>query len=129
MLAFVYGSLKEGFGNHGVLGDSPLEGKASLISNSKLVSLGSFPAVVKDQLEDTAILGEVYKVDDKALTRLDRLEGNGSFYNRELRDITMSENGAQRKAWVYFLMSDYGEEVNHLAIDSSNRKVYSWTRD
>ena len=75
---FVYGSLKRGFGNHGVIKDQTFIGKAVTIDNDwEMFSLGGFPGVVKG---NKRILGEVYEVDDRGLSSLDELEGNGSFY-------------------------------------------------
>ena len=72
---FVYGSLLKGMGNHSVLGSAEFVGSGS-ITGYLMYSLGGFPAIKQDP--DTnlkPIRGEVYKVDDEGLRRLDSLEG------------------------------------------------------
>lgn len=92
---FVYGSLKEGFGNHRVMerSNGRYIGVHHTDAEYTMVSLHSFPGVVLGG--DTSIKGEVYEVDH--LTHLDRLEGYPSFYNRK---IIYTEYGP---AWMYFL--------------------------
>lgn len=87
----VYGTLRKGHGNHGVIfgakhiGDTAIKGT--------LYSLGAFPAVTL--AGETKVKCECYEIDDVALARCDRLEGHPSFYKRVEVD---SEFG---KAWVY----------------------------
>lgn len=95
---FVYGSLKRGFGNHRVVKNSVFIGPTITKEAYEMVSLGYFPGLTKNPV--APICGELYSVDKKTMRDLDRLEGNGSFYNREK---VMLNNGT--KAWVYFLMS------------------------
>lgn len=92
---FVYGTLLAGEPNHRVLGDSKLSKKVSLALHCKMVSLGSYPALVQQE-GWRAIRGEVYDVTDDTLQSLDYLEGHPTFYER------FKVNGV----WVYFLNSD-----------------------
>ena len=118
MLAFVYGSLKKGYGNNAVLGDSRLEGDATISGNISLLSLGSFPGLIKNDYDHAVVTGEVYNINDATLARLDQLEGNGHFYQREEKDVIMG-NGAVRKAHVYFLLPTYYGERNTPSAPSS----------
>ncbi len=77
---FVYGTLLSGEPNHGVLRGSRCLGAVSTPPRFTLVDLGAFPGMLAEGT--TAILGEVYEVDDDVLAKLDRLEGHPRFYLR-----------------------------------------------
>ena len=99
----VYGSLKFVFGNHDYhLGNSRRLRDCETLPRYNLFSLGSFPGVTKGGV--TAIQLEMYEVNEKELRGLDALEGNGSFYTREV--ITTSEGDA----WIYLLPEDKYKE-------------------
>ena len=67
----VYGSLRQGFGNHRILGDSKLLGN-EWIPGFEMFQLGSYPGIRKGE---SSILTEVYEVSGETLERLDTLEG------------------------------------------------------
>jgi len=122
---FVYGTLKKGFGNHRLLD----HGKAQFISegttNDKYTMLYYvFPFVSRTMTPKTTIEGEVYEVDDKTFTRLDRLEGYPDFYDRE--QVLVDTPNGKVKVWMYFCDKPYqqyleisktgkfeGNEYNH----------------
>ncbi len=83
---FVYGSLMRGYGNHGLLEESTYLGRAS-VEKLSLHSLGSFPAAIPSDRDDSVVHGEVYSVDDSTLARLDRLEGHPTFYERQVVEL------------------------------------------
>lgn len=89
----VYGSLRQGMGNHRVLGDSPLLGQCR-VTGFEMFSLGGFPFV---RHGDGEITIEVYAVNEHTSMRLDNLEGYPSFYNRAL---IWTPYGP---AWIYFI--------------------------
>lgn len=101
---FVYGTLKQGHGNHGVMPvESEFLGRGSY--DGKMVSLGGFPGVIEDSTGITK--GELWSV--PFIEGIDMLEGNGSFYTREVQTIA-SEDGMDVEAWVYMLAADeYGD--------------------
>jgi len=99
----VYGSLKRGFGNHSYhLGNSEYLGKVETLPQYTMFSLGGFPGVIPNG--KTSIQGELYNVTERELRTLDRLEGNGSFYTREVIETSEGE------AWIYLLPED---KYNH----------------
>ena len=103
-LVFVYGSLKRGFGNHRVYlqdtkGTVFLGGHKTKQQVFLMESLGAFPAVCDKGFYK--IEGELYKVTGHTLSRLDHLESNGRFYQRELIEL---EDGTI--AWMYLIL-DY----------------------
>ena len=115
---FVYGSLLSGFGNNYILktGECECLGKFTTKKRYYMVGYGGFPAVCKavpvEDVDNTPsynaatrsiyrpVLGEIYKVDLAMLARLDRLEGNGHFYKREIVPI----KGFDGRVWMYILM-------------------------
>lgn len=103
---FVYGSLKRGKHNHGLLAQSRHLGRAYIDGKYRLISLGAFPGVVEDdRLETDGIVGgEIYQVSDDVLRSLDYLEGHPRFYER--RKVTTSHGAA----WCYFLPQPYIEK-------------------
>ena len=114
---FVYGSLKVGYGNHRVLNGAEYVGvHKTLEPNWEMMSLGGFPGVIRGK---NLIEGEVYTVDDGGLERLDRLEGNGSFYNREQIKTTAGV------VWMYVLMRDQPVNINKDRVED-NDGVERW---
>lgn len=91
-LVFVYGSLRQGMGNHRVLGDAEFLGNAT-IEGWAMVSLGAYPAIYR--CDGLSVIGEVYRCDDLTFARLDLLEGYPSFYNRSQVATAWGD------AWVY----------------------------
>lgn len=94
----VYGSLKHGFGNHGLLGTARFVGTTRLMGLA-LYDLGPFPGVRYD--DNASVEVELYDVDDATLAAVDRLEGcrmgypDGSFYYRHRHDSDFGH------VWVY----------------------------
>lgn len=81
MLVFVYGTLKKGYGNHGVLKGATYIQKYKTLHQHKMLDLGAFPGVVH-MGGDTAITGEIYKITEEISARLDQLEGYPTFYDK-----------------------------------------------
>ena len=79
-LVFTYGTLLRGEANHDLLARARFVAEARTEPCFELFDLGPFPAMSAGGR--TAVLGEVYAVDDATLARLDRLEGHPSFYQR-----------------------------------------------
>lgn len=105
-LVFVYGSLKNGYGNHRILeytGAVFLDPGVTTNSSFTMESLGGFPGVYEDGGEQ--IRGELYAVTDVGLQRCDSLEGHPTFYCRKEVEITTDE-GEEFVAWMYILPSN-----------------------
>jgi len=73
----VYGTLRQGFGNHRIINDKPFH--KTELTNFVMYSLGGFPAIVESNDDKDTIAVELYEVDDITLANVDSLEG----YNRE----------------------------------------------
>lgn len=102
---FVYGTLKQGHGNHPALEGSEFLGRCTIeVPGLVLVDLGAYPGVVRTTSSDVVpIFGEVYLVNEDTLHVLDLIEGHPSFYERIKYDTPW------KKAWVYTLPEDYLE--------------------
>lgn len=105
----VYGSLRKGLSNHGLLSKSKSLGTFETLPKYNMYSVGgSFPALKNNGT--TSIVMEVYEVDDKVLDRLDALEGYlgpndiDNHYNKESISTPFGE------AAVYI----YNRSVNHM---------------
>lgn len=121
---FVYGSLKVGFSNHDrFLSDSKLIGtRTTKHADYVMYSLGYFPYVT---LGNGKIEGELYLVDDRTLYNLDVLEGNGTFYTRELVEL----DGETQPAWMYIIRESFREgsiDRNIYVEQKGSVSVYKW---
>jgi gamma-glutamylcyclotransferase (GGCT)/AIG2-like uncharacterized protein YtfP len=100
-LFFVYGTLKKNQGNHILLKDCKYLGKGLTLNNYTVYHMG-FPQAMP-YTDGLPLLGEVYDVSSEEVVRaLDRLESNGHFYTRVVRDVKILDFFEEKvKAWVY----------------------------
>lgn len=99
-LVAVYGSLRQGMGNHRLLEQRASEFLGSeRVQGWRMHSLGAYPFITPD--ESTAgIRIEVYEVDETTFARLDGLEGYPNFYNRRMISTSHGD------AWIYFIQDN-----------------------
>lgn len=125
---FVYGTLKEGFGNHYLLEGALCVHKGVLEVPAKMVSLGPFPGLIlNEEWKAQNIWGEYYQINDETLRMLDILEGYPSFYDRQL--VPGSGRLRGQDVWVYHLPEEeYGdhEEVTSRCWGVSEEEVKKW---
>ena len=96
---FVYGSLKRGFYNHGVLDDAELLGTARTADAAfAMFNVGRYPAVRHTAERPIAVHGEVYAVSPNILADLDRLEGHPEYYTRQQVEIE-----GHGPCWMYLI--------------------------
>jgi gamma-glutamylcyclotransferase (GGCT)/AIG2-like uncharacterized protein YtfP len=96
-LVFVYGTLRSGgaramsvrFPAAKFLGDAKVSGR--------LYDLGSYPGLQLGQA-NSAVIGEVYEVDDETLSELDEFEAS-SFYWRKQVEVFLGNDS--RTGWTY----------------------------
>jgi gamma-glutamylaminecyclotransferase len=101
-LLFVYGTLKRGCSNHGLLAGQRFIGVARTAPGYRLYDLGSYPGLVADAADARGVIGEVWSVDPPALLRLDELEGvDEGLYRREPIALAGSFAGEQVAAYFY----------------------------
>ena len=110
---FVYGTLKEGYGNHYLLTKALKVGKAETDEKYSMYEMG-IPFVVKDE-KDTTIKGEVYLVDTQTFRNVDLLEGHPICYRREKIKVNIEIDKRTRRtnAWIYFYPFACGNKVNN----------------
>lgn len=101
MKIFVYGTLKSGHINHGLLGDSKLVGIGLTCSRYRMFCNGAFPMICKNRSLGYQITGELYDVDDETLARLDQLEETDS--GTHIRDTTAVDlaSGIWDRGYIY----------------------------
>lgn len=97
----VYGSLRQGLGNSYLLKDSEHLLTAREDVNFHMISLGGYPALIKDEVKHSIVF-EVYAVSRAEFQRLDQLEGYPNFYSRE------QVNVGGHTAWVYCMREARG---------------------
>ena len=100
-LLFVYGSLKKGFDNHNLLGNSAKRlGKARTVKKFSMYedSFGNYPYIVDEPY--SKIQGELYQITRAELMqKIDEFEGAPDYYIRKKIEVK-SHHGVQR-AFVY----------------------------
>ena len=93
---FVYGTLKKGYGNHGVMqraGGRFVE--EAVIDGFELYAVSSYPGVIRGK---GLVKGEVYDVPDEGMVHLDRLEGVPYLYQPE---ATITIDGQDVLVYLY----------------------------
>ena len=103
---FAYGTLKRNFHNHHLLEDSQYLGSGYTKSKYAMYVNG-IPFVIKDE-QVSHIHGELYKIDEPTLRRLDRLEGHPEWYCREQVEV-VSISQEIITAWLYFFPAPNGK--------------------
>ena len=100
-LLFVYGSLKKGFDNHSLLGNSAKRlGKARTVKKFSMYedSFGNYPYIVDEPY--SKIKGELYQITRAELMqKIDEFEGVPDYYIRKKIEVK-SHHGVKR-AFVY----------------------------
>lgn len=115
----VYGSLKQGFGNHRLLSNSKFLGADVIPSGYTMYSLGGFPAIVEGG--SNPLLVEVYEVDRNTLIQLDGLEGHPNWYCR--KPLATKYGDAE----VYVMPAHKMRNNTHIVEDGIWRQpMYNW---
>ncbi len=102
---FVYGTLKKGHCRHHYLADQEFLSTAKTIPQYVLVNLGDYPGLVlptafESDVPGESVQGELYRVDDACLTRLDQVEGvDEGLYQRAV--ITLMSRVNQAVTYLY----------------------------
>lgn len=126
MLLFVYGSLRKGFHNHDYLNEATFINSASTSDEFYMVGrlnfkldefedgrspprMLLFPYIFKpdnddDTLPKTTVYGELYKISDDTLNKIDSHEGHPDIYKRGTINI-ITDLGEYTEAYTYILES------------------------
>ena len=100
---FVYGNPKQNQQNNNIFEGAVYCG-TGVLRDYALYNLGSFPGIAPKR--NWSVLGEVYRLKEAKLIRIDDLTGNGKLYKREFVNIA-NTNGDRTKAFAYI----YAEEL------------------
>ena len=125
VLVSVYGTLKQGWGNHRLLNKSPKF--TGSIEVATLDGVG-FPII---KLGDAYKLNvEVYEVDEDELYSLDGLEGfragsSPTFYDRKLTDVVLAD-GCTIVTYVYEYVSDVSNNIDSECKFDEDTGIYNW---
>jgi len=123
-LVSVYGTLKEGWGNHRLLDKAPVSRGYAMVD--KLSGVG-FPIV---KLGDNyKLYVEVYEVDKGELASLDSLEGytegcTPTFYDRKTTKVTL-DDGSTIDTYIYEYVDDFSNDIESECKFENN--MYIWT--
>lgn len=100
-LLFVYGTLQSGQPHAPRLGGAKPLGRAT--TRGELRDFGDYPGLVHG---DGTVHGELVRLPEAALSRIDDLEGfdpsdlDGSLFRRERRTLRL-EDGSETEGWIY----------------------------
>lgn len=97
---FVYGSLKRGHRNHRLLADQQYLGEAVTEPRYRLVDLGTYAGMVRDDAGGLAVRGELWAVEACALAELDDFEGGHGEYVREPVAVRGSAGPVDAYLWT-----------------------------
>lgn len=114
---FVYGTLKHGFPNHAAcMAEAEYVGRCETLIPYPLVIGGRWhsPCLIDEPGSGLCVQGELYRVDQTMLGRLDRFEScdEPSGYLRKPVDIVMSAETTPAQAWTYFKPRDRIEGIH-----------------
>lgn len=110
MHVFVYGTLKQGFGNHVLLKDSKFVSNGHTKEEYVMYSTGGFPVVAEAET-GLHVSGEVYEITPEVLKRLDRLEGYPTMYDRQEVEIDLEGTGVYQTCWMYVGAPDFWDFI------------------
>ena len=108
---FVYGTLKRGFGNNWILRNSRFIG-------FDVYSCG-FPCAYPND-DGKRVFGEIYELTDEDFIFTDRLESNGSLYQREVLKFDCYNLDYIVEAWVYIIINPFG------SLYETNSDIINW---
>ena len=118
----VYGTLRKGYGNHVVMGNSTFINKGKTKNKYSMYARG-IPYVSHNPQLDNIVV-EVYQVNDQnRLNSIDRLEGHPNFYTREKTTIIL-DNNEEIDAWLYFHDISEDRQNNLELVNNGDYKNY-----
>ena len=115
---FVYGTLKRGFGNNWILRNSRFIGCGVSEDLFDVYSCG-FPCAYPND-DGKRVFGEIYELTDEDFIFTDRLESNGSLYQREILKFDCYNLDYIVEAWVYIIINPFG------SLYETNSDIINW---
>ncbi len=113
-IVFVYGTLKAGHSNHGLLQDAEYIGEAETVASEyTMYDLGAFPGVKEGGTDK--ITGEVYRVNNFELASLHRLEGHPTFYKAKNIAVRLTNKISNNYVSAYmYIYQQQPHKINKL---------------
>lgn len=110
-LLFVYGSLKRGYELHSELHEQQFVAEAHTAPEYRLFDIGRYPGMVKVASEGLSVKGELYRVSQQCLQRLDEVEGvDEGLYLRTCIPLWQPPCSDLEPVWTYL----YLQPTEHL---------------
>ena len=124
----VYGTLKQGWGNHRLLQKDPIyTGYVNIDS----ISGTGFPSMKLGDKEKLYV--EVYDVTESEFRMVDSLEGYEegripTFYNRVKTKVTKLDDGTVEDVWIYEIVRDITDTLRDVCEEecTAQGSVYTW---
>ncbi|WP_162297818.1 gamma-glutamylcyclotransferase [Halalkalibacillus sediminis] len=116
---FVYGTLQKHERNHHWLNGAERVAEQAWTKGRLVESEHEYPGLVRS--DDAIVYGELYKIDEDILKKVDELESfkednEGNFFDREIRVV--DTDGSKYEAHVYFL--------NQPNVEADEQAYYDW---
>ncbi|MGR3764609.1 gamma-glutamylcyclotransferase [Rossellomorea sp. NS-SX7] len=126
MNVFVYGTLRRHEENHSLLKDTQLRVEQAWVDGELYDTDRGYPALKEG---DGTVYGEVYKIDDELLAKLDEIEDyiegrEENLYNRQLRQVKTDRGTIE--AFVYYGLE---EKLFQTKIPSGDWKVHQFINE
>ncbi|NQD66750.1 gamma-glutamylcyclotransferase [Bacillus haikouensis] len=126
MNVFVYGTLRRHEENHSLLNEAELLYEQAWTDGTLYDTDKGYPAMKEGE---GRVYGEVYKVNDALLLKLDEIEGfiegrEENLYNRQLQKVNTDQGSVE--AFVYFGL---GEKMFQYEISSGDWKVHQFIKE
>ena len=96
---FLYGSLKRGYSNHWRIAGQDYLGEAVTAPHYRILNLGMYPGMVRDDVTGLAVKGEMWAVDDHCLKALDEYEQAEGLWQRRPVAV-VGHVGVEAYLWV-----------------------------
>jgi gamma-glutamylcyclotransferase (GGCT)/AIG2-like uncharacterized protein YtfP len=122
---FVYGTLKQEYGNHSRIDDAEFVGEAVSADCYEMVA-GGYP-IIWDDAQGRPVRGELYRVTDKMLADCDALEGHPRFYHRQWRKF-VTDDGAHHEAWIYIMRDEHRSPHRGPSMEPNAHGELEWSR-
>lgn len=99
---FVYGSLKKGESNHGLMQGQRFLANVQTLPQYRLYALDHYPAMIEDAVGGRSIEGELWEVEEARMPALDRLEGvSQGLYRRALIPLLPPHDHLKVEGYLY----------------------------
>jgi gamma-glutamylcyclotransferase (GGCT)/AIG2-like uncharacterized protein YtfP len=125
---FVYGTLKRGQSNHALLCGAAKIADGYTAKKMVMMNTGKFPVVFTEKRGSFAMLsvaGEIYEIEHRLISELDRLEDLGGMYNRGIFRIR-TVGGEVLRSIMYVGRPHYWTNVQMLEPVDPCGELYAW---